>query len=136
MSKYILSIEDNPNDIQLVKRIFDRDIEGITIKHITSGKVAIESIRNKTLFEDFPVLVLLDIKLSGVNGLEVLKEFKEIEDYKRIPVIIFSSSVQYSDLQTAYELRVNSYIEKPKDYQKLKETVKLLTKYWVDLNKN
>lgn len=136
MSKYILSIEDNANDIQLMRRIFNKDIPNVEIRHINNGEEALKIMKERNFLADAPSLVLLDIKMSGINGLDLLKEIKNNDSLRAIPIVIFSSSVQLSDLQRAYELSVNSYIEKPKDFQQLKETLKTITKYWLDLNKN
>ncbi|GLB49662.1 response regulator [Neptunitalea lumnitzerae] len=136
MSKYILSIEDNANDIQLMRRIFNKDIPNVEIRHINNGEEALKIMKERNFLADAPSLVLLDIKMSGINGLDLLKQIKNNDSLRAIPIVIFSSSVQLSDLQRAYELSVNSYIEKPKDFQQLKETLKTITKYWLDLNKN
>ena len=136
MKKFIVTIEDNPNDIQLIKRIFDREIKDVSLQHIASGEEAIKVIEDSNNFVNLPSLILLDIKMKGINGLKVLKQLKKHQHLQKVPVVIFSSSVQLSDLEKAYELKVNSYIEKPKDYQQLKDTVKMLVNYWLHYNKN
>lgn len=136
MSKYILSIEDNANDIALMKRIFDRDISNVFLKHITNGQEAMAAFKNEDYFKEYPCLILLDIKLSGFSGLDILEVIKSNRDFEKIPVVVFSSSVLKTDLDKAYRLRANSYIEKPKDFQRLKETVRTLVTYWLALNKN
>lgn len=135
MSKYILSIEDNTNDIELMKRIFTRDIKNVNLKHITTGKEAIAAFESDHFFEQYPALILLDIKLSGISGLDILEIIKKNECFDHIPVVVFSSSVQQSDMKRAFKLRANSYIEKPKDFQQLKEAVRILVTYWLELNK-
>lgn len=136
MKKYILSIEDNADDIALMERIFCKEIEVADIQHIKSGEEALKNINETDFFVNYPSLILLDIKMKGINGLTVLKEIKKHKNLAKIPVIIFSSSVQKADVDKAYKYKVNSYIEKPKDYQKLKETVKVLVNYWLEYNKN
>lgn len=81
-----------------------------------------------------PKIVLLDIKLPKVTGFEVLQKLKSDHTTKKIPVIIFTSSNERQDLELAYQLGANSYLVKPDKYQKLKELVQYLGKYWLDLN--
>ncbi|SFU64565.1 two-component system, unclassified family, response regulator [Pustulibacterium marinum] len=136
MSNYILCVEDNVNDIQLIKRVFDRELAHIPIRYLKNGEEALKLFENEDFLVHLPTLILLDIKMRGISGLQVLEKIKQNEKLSKIPVVILSSSVQQSDLDKAYGLHVNSYVEKPKDYQQLKSTLKLLSDYWFNVNKN
>lgn len=133
----LLYIDDNPNDAQLLFRTLEK--QQITSKYflLRDGEEALEFFfgqltDNKTL--TWPKIVLLDIKLPKVNGFEVLQKLKSDNTTKKIPVIIFTSSNERQDLEQAYQLGANSYLVKPDKYQKLKELVQYLGKYWLDLN--
>ncbi|MAQ75650.1 MAG: response regulator, partial [Aquimarina sp.] len=82
-----------------------------------------------------PDLLLLDIKLKGISGLDILEYIRNKEVFNKMPIVMFSSSVQKVDLEKAYELGANSYLEKPKTYPELKETIKTITNYWLHFNK-
>lgn len=83
-----------------------------------------------------PKLVLLDLKLPHVSGLEVLRQIRNCEHTKSIPVVILTSSAIDYDITSAYKLGVNSYIQKPMDFGEFQNTVKTIGEYWLGMNKN
>ena len=134
----LLYIDDNPNDAHLLFRTLEK--QRITSKYflLKDGEEALEFFFGRLHDNDnpltWPKIILLDIKLPKVNGFEVLQRLKSNNTTKKIPVIIFTSSNERQDLELAYQLGANSYLVKPDKYQKLKELVQYLGKYWLDLN--
>jgi CheY-like chemotaxis protein len=136
----ILLVEDNPNDAELAiralkthnlanKLIWVKDgVEALDFV-FAQGKYADRSIENT------PKLVLLDLKLPRVNGLEVLEKIKSDKRTRMIPVVVLTSSSEERDIVTSYNLGVNSYILKPVDFDKFIDAVKEVGLYWLLLNK-
>lgn len=130
----LLFVEDSVNDGHFVQRILKKENLSENYRWLKNGEEAI----NYFFEEENPIprFILLDIKMPKVNGFEVLKKLKSEEKTKDIPIIIYSSSIQKSDIQTAYALGANSYISKPPRYQEMKELFIHLFQYWITLNKN
>ncbi|MCB0168100.1 MAG: response regulator [Anaerolineae bacterium] len=131
----ILHIEDNRAEAHLVARILDK--EGITTSYhlINNGEAALAFFFQAHPFPDmWPKLILLDIKLPKINGLDVLTRLKADERTRTIPVIILSASAQERDVALAYKLGVNSYLVKPVKYDQFKDLLKTLGKYWLQHN--
>jgi len=138
-SKNILLVEDNPSDVKLTKRALEQN--QITNKLIVAedGREALDYLfatgqytgRNT---HDLPSVILLDLKLPKIDGLEVLKVIRANEHTRRIPVVILTSSIQEQDLIDSYNLGANSYIRKPVDFHLFTETVRNLGMYWLLLN--
>ncbi len=134
----ILLVEDNPNDVEL------------TLTALAAGRIAnrIEVVRDGAEALDFmfcdggyagrrpvaPKVILLDLKLPKVNGLEVLRRLKADERTRAVPVVVLSSSREDRDLAECYALGVNSYIVKPVDFEQFTTAVRTLGLYWVLLN--
>ena len=134
-NKPILLVEDNPNDIEFAKRAFAR--EGIANEIIVAedGRQALDHLLDPGRdCKGLPGLVLLDLKMPGVDGLEVLRQMRQNEKTRRIPVIILTSSNEDNDLRQAYDLGANSYIRKPIDFAVFQNTVKVLSAYWLEIN--
>jgi CheY-like chemotaxis protein len=136
----ILLVEDNPDDAELAIRAlksYDLANKLIWVKDgvealdfiFAQGKYADRSV------EDVPKLVLLDLKLPRVNGLEVLEKIKSDKRTKIIPVVVLTSSSEERDIVTSYNLGINSYILKPVDFDKFIDAVKEVGLYWLLLNK-
>lgn len=138
-SKNILLVEDNPSDVKLTKRALEQN--QITNKLIIAedGREALDYLFATGQHagrdaRDLPSVVLLDLKLPKIEGLEVLKEIRANEHTRRIPVVILTSSSQEQDLIASYNLGANSYIRKPVDFQQFTEAVRNLGMYWLLLN--
>jgi two-component system, response regulator len=129
----ILLVEDNPDDVDLTLRAFRRNSLKNRIVVARDGAEA-----QAMLFGEgerlAPALVLLDLKLPKVSGLELLSEIRADERTVLLPVIILTSSVEEEDLVAAYRSGVNSYIRKPVDFTSFLEVVRELGLYWLDLN--
>jgi len=131
----ILLVEDNPLDLDLTLRAFSSQKLTNPILIARDGEEALEFITKWENGEPVPVVILLDLKLPKVNGLEVLKAIKIHPVYKTIPVVILTTSAESSDVKSAYVLGANSYILKPVDYEKFIDVAKQIELYWTVLNK-
>ena len=139
--KIILLVEDNPDDIKLTQRAFNKSkiVENISLEVVINGNEALDflfgegaySYRNTKLM---PAVILLDLNLPSINGFQVLERIRSDERTKLIPVIILTSSKEEQDIKKAYALGANSYIRKPVDFKKFSETAQQLGLYWVELN--
>ncbi|HWP47854.1 MAG TPA: response regulator [Candidatus Limnocylindrales bacterium] len=135
----ILLIEDNPNDVRLALHAFKRNNLTNRIYVIRDGAEALEFLfctdryaqRNP---RNGPNLILLDLKLPLIDGLEVLRRIKADPNTRTIPVVILTSSQEERDIVESYQLGVNSYIVKPVDFEQFVEAVRTLGLYWVLLN--
>ncbi|NOR60549.1 MAG: response regulator [Methanosarcinales archaeon] len=133
----ILLIEDNPDDIELTLRAFKKHNIANHITVAKDGEKALEIIFNccnKKTKNGRPDLILLDLKLPKLDGLDVLKEIKKNSETKVIPVIVLTSSKEESDLAESYLLGANSYIRKPVNFEKFTEVVMRLGLYWLLIN--
>jgi CheY-like chemotaxis protein len=136
----ILLVEDNQNDAELTIRALQKYKMGNTIKHVKDGEEALDFLFTRensldSISEYHPRLILLDIKLPKVSGLEVLSKIRENQQTRHIPVVILTSSNEEKDLVESYKLGVNSYITKPVDFNNFIEAVSDLGYYWLLLNK-
>jgi CheY-like chemotaxis protein len=130
----ILLVEDNPMDVDLTRRAFlKRNILNPIIV-ARDGEVALNLMNSWSSATDQPVMVLLDLKLPKVTGLEVLAKMKQDPHHRRIPVIILTSSSDSGDIAKAYDLGVNSYIVKPVDFNQFMDVATQINQYWCTLN--
>ena len=135
----ILLIEDNPDEAELAIRSLRKNNLANNLVHIDDGAEALDYIfcRGKYASNDIsftPKVILLDLKLPRVGGLEILKQVKTDERTKSIPVVILTSSKEDSDLIEGYNLGVNSYIVKPVNFESFAKAISDLGMYWVILN--
>ncbi len=131
----ILLVEDNPDDVDLTLRAFKKN--NITNQVIVAkdGVEALDYLRGTGTYaernvSELPVVVMLDLNLPKISGLEVLRNIRKDERTKLIPVVILTSSVEQKDIVEGYKLGANSYIRKPVDFEQFVEAVKLLGLYW------
>jgi len=132
----ILLVEDNPNDLELALRAFERHKFANSIEVARDGQEALDYLLggNGRAAGIAPRVVLLDLKLPKIDGLQVLREIRADDTLKHLPVVILTSSREESDIVESYDLGVNSYIVKPVDFDKFVETVQTLGLYWLLLN--
>lgn len=140
-SKTILLVEDNPDDVALTLRAFKKNKIMNKFVIAKDGAEALDYLNGTGEYEgrdinDIPQIVLLDLKLPKVNGLEVLKAIREEERTQLLPVVILTSSKEQQDLIDGYSLGANSYIRKPVDFEQFTEAVRQLGLYWLVLNIN
>jgi CheY-like chemotaxis protein len=138
-NKTILLVEDNPSDINLTKRAFEKGHITNNLVVAEDGQEALDYIFGKGIYANrdisqLPTLILLDLKLPKVSGLEVLKRIRAAEIIKRLPVVILTSSKEDEDVAASYDLGVNSYIRKPIDFNQFVEAIKYLGLYWLVIN--
>jgi len=135
----ILLIEDDPADAELALHALRHENLGNRIHVLRDGEEALDFIFCRGAFADRPAnptprLILLDLKLPKVDGLEVLRQLKEDPRTRPIPVVILTSSREEQDLFRGYQLGVNSYIQKPVDFEQFREAIKQLGFYWLVVN--
>jgi two-component system response regulator len=132
-------VEDNLSDVELTRRAFEKRHISNSLMVAEDGKEALdylfaEGVHVGRDVTDLPTLVLLDLKLPKVDGLEVLRRIRADPRTKRLPVVILTSSSEEQDLAASYDLGANSYIRKPVDFAKFAEAIEYLGLYWLVLN--
>lgn len=136
----LLFVEDNINDAELAIRELKKHHLANNLFHVNNGEEALDFIFATGLFantrssDNPPKLILLDIKMPKVNGIEVLQKIKSDERTKTIPVVILTSSKEDPDIKACYKLGANSYIVKPVNFEGFAEAIKNLGFYWLLLN--
>jgi two-component system response regulator len=135
----ILLVEDNPNDVELTLHAFKKNNLSNPIRVVRDGSEALEFIFATGAYascsiEHAPKVILLDLKLPKVDGLEVLRQIKSDPRTRTIPVVVLTSSREERDIVESYNLGVNSYIVKPVDFEQFTEAVHTLGLYWLLLN--
>jgi CheY-like chemotaxis protein len=130
----ILLVEDNPMDVDLTKRAFAMNKLPVVIEVASDGEQALEHISRWDAGSPLPRVILLDLKLPKVGGLDVLKKLKEHPIYRYIPVVVLTSSSEDRDIQTAYLHGANSYIVKEIDFDKFLDIAAYIENYWCNLN--
>lgn len=135
----ILLVEDNPKDVELAVHALRRENLVNHVDVVRDGEEALDYLFCRGAYAhrnsvDAPRLVLLDLKLPKVDGLEVLREVKQHPATKAIPVVVLTASREEKDLVESYRLGVNSYIQKPVDFEQFQQTVKQLGLFWLVVN--
>ena len=130
----ILLVEDNPMDVDLTRRAFIRRKLNHPIQVARDGEEALAIISSWDEKRPLPILILLDLKLPKIDGLEVLRQLKAHSKFHQIPVVILSTSTEDSDIQVAYDEGANSYIVKPVDFDQFMQIVEYIQIYWCLLN--
>ena len=129
----VLLIEDNPEDAELTIRVLKKHNLANNLLHLRDGEAALNF-----LFADgsnnIPRLILLDLKMPKVDGIEVLSKIKKDDQKRSIPVVILTSSKQERDVIESFKLGVNAYVVKPVEFEKFVETVAQLGLFWLLLN--
>jgi DNA-binding response OmpR family regulator len=135
----ILLVEDDPRDAKQIVRELNIASPRRVIDVVRDGEEALDFLFNRGAFADRPAvpppgLVLLDLNLPKVDGLQVLKEIRAAESTRAIPVIILTSSREERDLVESYRIGINSYIQKPVGFDEFRDTVRTLGLYWMEIN--
>ena len=137
----ILLVEDNQRDAELTIRALKKNNLANRLIHVQDGAEALDFLFRRGKYAEReinqrPRLVLLDLKLPKVSGLEVLRTIKQHEQTKNIPVVVVTSSIEDPDIQSAYALGVNSYVVKPVQFEAFSEAISRLGIYWLLVNHN
>ena len=136
--KKILLVEDNPNDIELTLEALGEQNLANRVLVFNDGVEVIEYLSYEREYKDRekenPAVILLDIKMPRMDGIEVLQEIKSNPDLKTIPVVMLTSSREEPDLKRCYELGVNAYVVKPVNFKDFFDAVKNLGIFWAVLN--
>ena len=136
--KTVLFVEDNPNDLELALATLSQENFVKNIIVARDGQQAIDFLYSTGLHQarepGNPILIMLDIKLPKVDGLEVLRRIKADPVLKNIPIIMFTGSAEDSDLEMSYALGANAYVVKPIDFTKYAEALKSISSFWTKTN--
>jgi CheY-like chemotaxis protein len=133
----ILLIEDNPDHAELIMRLLRGYDNEIQIHHISDGKTALDYLARQAPFVDpLPRLILLDLRIPKIDGLDVLKQIKRSEALRPIPVVVLSTSEAEDDIARACRLYANSYLVKPMDLGAFDNLVEMIWRYWLIWNRH
>ncbi|HTI61426.1 response regulator [Mucilaginibacter sp.] len=137
----ILLVEDNPHDAEMTIRALRKANLANRLTHVKDGAEALDFVFSRGVFSersvhDKPKVILLDIKMPKVDGIEVLRQIKADENTRTIPVVIMTSSKEEQDIITSYNLGVNSYVVKPVDFEGFAKAVSELGFYWLITNQS
>ncbi|MBS1504109.1 MAG: response regulator [Bacteroidetes bacterium] len=137
----ILLVEDNPHDAEMTIRALTKVNLANKLIHVKDGAEALDFIFSKGAYserdiDDKPKVILLDIKMPKVDGIEVLRQLKSDEKTRSIPVVIMTSSKEEQDIITSYDIGVNSYVVKPVDFEGFAKAVSQLGYYWLITNQS
>lgn len=139
MHKDILLVEDNPDDVELTRLAFDEAKIANQLAVVGDGAEALDYLFARGRFADrdpadLPSLVLLDLNLPKIDGREVLQAIRANEATRALPVVVLTTSTEPFDVEATYALGVNSYIQKPVDFEQFVWAVKQVGLYWLVLN--
>src|ERR671932_2262507 len=136
--KRILLVEDSPNDIELILAVLSENRLANEVVVVRDGEEALDYLYRRGVYrlrrEGNPVVVLLDLKLPKVDGLEVLAQLKSDQELKVIPVVVLTSSGEEQDLIKSYNLGTNAYVVKPVDFHEFVDAIKELGLFWAVVN--
>lgn len=135
----ILLVEDNEAHVELIMRCFEEHAIANLIYNVKDGEAALDYIFHRGHYADIktyptPHVVLLDLRLPKINGLEVLKQIRQSSDTKKLPVVVLTTSSAESDIAQAYEYNANSYLVKPLDFEQFSKLMSDLGYYWLSWN--
>jgi len=139
-NQYILLVEDDANDVLLISRAFQKAGLRDVLKVVRDGSEAIEYLSGEGSYADrerypLPFLLLLDLKMPGTDGFEVLQWLRGEPDLKRLLVVVLTSSNLQSDVDRAYELGANSYLVKPVEFDEMVNMIQRFEAYWTEINR-
>jgi CheY-like chemotaxis protein len=130
----ILLVEDNPMDVDLTRRAFSRHNLANPLEVARDGQEALDFIAAWKEADSVPSVILLDLKLPKVSGLQVLRAIRAHPAFGTVPVVVLTSSAEDNDIHEAYSLGANSYIVKPVEFEKFIEVARQIELYWTVLN--
>ena len=128
----IILAEDNAADVELTKLAFQEVMLPLDIVHVYDGQELLNLLRSEAL--ESIALVMIDLNMPKVGGIDVLKVLYEDAELKKLPVIVFSSSTHETDVLTCYEYGANAYVNKPVDVMEFNEAIRAIANFWGDIN--
>jgi len=138
VNKHILLVEDDDKDVELILTALKSHNLANDVDVVNDGEEALDYLYRRNKYKDRtsknPVVILLDLKMPKVDGLEVLREIKSDDHLKIIPVVVLTSSKEEKDIVESYKLGVNAYVVKPVKFQKFIEAIKELGLFWLIFN--
>ncbi len=139
-NQFILLAEDDPNDVLLIQRAFQKAGMKNVLKVVRDGEQAIEYLSGRDQYanrERFPLpyLLLLDLKMPGTDGFEVLQFLRGVPELRRLLVVVLTSSNLQADVDRAYELGANSYLVKPVEFEEMVNLIQRFESYWTEINR-
>jgi two-component system response regulator len=138
-NRLILLVEDNPDDVELTRRAFGKSNVANTIEVVNDGAAALDYLLSAGPYgpgeqKPMPKVVLLDLKLPKVDGLDVLRRLRADPRTRRLPVVVLTSSNEEADIVRSYDLGANSFVRKPVDFSAFLDAARQLGLYWLVLN--
>jgi CheY-like chemotaxis protein len=138
--KFILLVEDDPNDVLLIQRAFQKAGMRDVLKVVRDGEQAIDYLAGNNAYADrtkypVPFMVLLDLKMPGTDGFEVLQWVRQEAGLKRLLIVVLTSSNLQADVNRAYELGANSYLVKPVEFSEMVNMIERFEIYWTEINR-
>jgi len=138
--KFILLAEDEENDVLLLERAFEKAGLKHSLKIVRDGEQTIGYLSGRGIYADrkkfpLPFLLLLDLKMPGTDGFEVLQWLRREADFKRLLIVVLTSSNLQSDVDRAYELGANSYLVKPVSFDEMANLIQRFEIYWTEINR-
>lgn len=136
-TKTILLVEDNPDAVELTRIALKKEAIDCNLVVMRDGAEALDYFTSASSSTNvIPDFILLDLKLPKISGLEVLKQLRDNRKTKTIPIVVLTSSDEETDINESYKSGVNSYIIKSDNFEKFCETIRVLSSYWLKLNKS
>ncbi len=127
----ILHIDDDPNCVELMQRAIGKLGRPLDVRAVTDGELALQFLAAR---ERPPRLIVLDLKIPKVNGLQILAQLRAAEKTRTVPVIVFTSSQEPRDVTLSYQAGANSYVIKPLEYKDFFDSVQRIIHYWLGVN--
>lgn len=133
---HFLIVDDDEDHAELLKYNLGNYLPEAVVTHLDNGEAALGYLKKEETYSDAetPNIILLDINMPRISGLDILKKIKQDEATKFIPVIMLTTSAAKEDRKVAYENHANSYLVKPVDFEKFQKMVERVCKYWAELN--
>ncbi|MEM7438339.1 MAG: response regulator [Pseudomonadota bacterium] len=129
--KCVVIIDDDDEDVFAVRRAFSKSDPSIDLKHISDGVAAVDYLLSYTDYSDLPDLVLLDIKMPGMNGFEILRALRSSDISRHLPIIMFSTSASPKEIRQAYSGGANAHLIKPNSMSELQEFAQAIAVFWL-----
>ncbi len=133
----VLLVEDNPGDARLTKEALAESKITIELFHVIDGVEAMAFMKKADGFSDVPTpdLVLLDLNLPKMNGMEVLEDMRSLPEYTNTPVVVLTTSESEADIAKSYDLKANCYVSKPVDFDAFVQVIKSIDEFWFSIVK-